>query len=52
MQGEDSHLTAWGCHLASVEYGKDPFLWAVGADAYEDIGGKDIASHGNNIADP
>ena len=52
MQGKDFHLIGCGCHLASVEYGHDSFLRAVGADSNQDIRRKDITSHGGQIAEP
>ena len=52
MEGKDSYLVGRGGHPASVEYGHDSFLRAVGADSDEDIRREDIASHGGQIADP
>ena len=49
VQGEDSHFAAGGCHPASVEYGQDSFLRAVGADSHEDISSENIASHSSKI---
>ena len=44
-------VTAVGIDAASVEYGYNSFLRAVGTDADKYVSCKNIASHSNKIAD-
>ena len=51
MQSNDFYSAPAGIDIASVEYGDDSFLGAIGADANEYVSGKDVAANGYKIAD-
>ena len=46
---DDLWFGFWPVDFASVEDGYHASLWAVCADAYEDVGGEDIAANGEFI---
>jgi hypothetical protein len=52
VQCDDSYSIAGRADLASVEYGYNSSLWAIDADANENVSGKNITAHGNKIANP
>lgn len=49
MQCNSFYFVAGRVNFTSIKYGYDSFLWAIDADANENVSGKNITSHSYKI---